>query len=133
MLFEENNKAIYIQIADRICDEIVNGTYPPDSRLPSVREYAADMQVNANTVMRSYERLAQRGHIYNRRGIGFFVAPDARRRILDERGSDLVDNRLDNIFSLLHHLGIDPDTLRDAYAAYLQRFSAECNNSINSL
>lgn len=123
MLFEENNKAIYIQIADRICDEIVNGTYPPDSRLPSVREYAADMQVNANTVMRSYERLAQQGYIYNRRGIGFFISPDARQKILDARGSDLVDNRLENIFSLLSHLNIDPDQLRDAYRDYLLRNS----------
>ena len=121
MLFVENNKAIYIQISDRICDEIINGTYPPESRLPSVREYASDMQVNANTVMRSYERLAQRGHIYNRRGIGFFVAADARQRILDERGSDLIDKRLDNIFSLLQHLDITPDTLRDAYSDYLRR------------
>ncbi|MDE5664265.1 MAG: GntR family transcriptional regulator [Muribaculaceae bacterium] len=123
MLFEENNKAIYIQIADRICDEIVNGIYPPDSRLPSVREYAADMQVNANTVMRSYERLAQQGYIYNRRGIGFFISLDARQKILDARGSDLVDNRLENIFSLLSHLNIDPDQLRDAYRDYLLRNS----------
>lgn len=121
MLFEENNKAIYIQIADRICDEIVNGIYPPDSRLPSVREYAADIQVNANTVMRSYDRLSQKGYIYNRRGIGFFISPDARQKILDSRGSDLVKNKLDNIFSLLRHLDIDPDRLRDAYTDYLMR------------
>ena len=120
MLFEENNKAIYIQIADRICDEIVSGTYPPDSRLPSVREYAADIQVNANTVMRSYERLSNRGLIYNRRGIGFFVASEAREKILKERGDDLVDNKLGNIFSLLHHLGIAPDDLRDSYIRYLK-------------
>lgn len=121
MLFEENNKAIYIQIADRICDDIVSGAFPPDSRLPSVREYAADIQVNANTVMRSYERLSNRGYIYNRRGIGFFVASDARENILKERGDDLVDNKLDNIFSLLHHLGVKPDDLREAYIRYLEK------------
>lgn len=121
MLFEENNKAIYIQIADRICDEIVTGAFPPDSRLPSVREYAADIQVNANTVMRSYERLSNRGYIYNRRGIGFFVAAEAREKILKERGDDLVDNKLDNIFSLLHHLGVQPDDLRQSYIRYLEK------------
>ena len=120
MNFKES-KAIYLQIADRICDEILLGQYPEEERVPSVREYAAIVEVNANTVMRSYERLAQRGHIYNRRGIGFFVAADARQRILDERGSDLIDKRLDNIFSLLQHLDITPDTLRDAYSDYLRR------------
>lgn len=121
MQFEENNKAIYIQIADRICDEIISGRFDAGARLPSVRDFAADMQVNANTVMRSYERLAGKGYIFNKRGIGFFISPDAREKILNERGTDLVDNRLHNIFSLLSHLGIEPDTLRKAYADYLER------------
>lgn len=121
MQFEENNKAIYIQIADRICDEIISGRFEAGARLPSVRDFAADMQVNANTVMRSYERLAGKGYIFNKRGIGFFISADAREKILNERGADLVDNRLDNIFSLLSHLGIDPDSLRKAYADYLER------------
>ena len=121
MQFEENNKAIYIQIADRICDEIISGRFDAGARLPSVRDFAADMQVNANTVMRSYERLAGKGYIFNKRGIGFFISPDAREKILNERGTDLVDNRLHNIFSLLSHLGIEPDTLRMAYADYLER------------
>ena len=121
MQFEENNKAIYIQIADRICDEIISGRFDAGARLPSVRDFAADMQVNANTVMRSYERLAGKGYIFNKRGIGFFISPDAREKILNGRGTDLVDNRLHNIFSLLSHLGIEPDTLRKAYADYLER------------
>ena len=121
MIFEENNKAIYLQIADRICDEIISGRFDAGARLPSVRDFAADMQVNANTVMRSYERLAGKGYIFNKRGIGFFISPDAREKILNERGTDLVDNRLHNIFSLLSHLGIEPDTLRKAYADYLER------------
>lgn len=74
MIFEENNKAIYLQIVDRICDDIMTGKYDADSRLPSVREYAVAAEVNANTVMRSYERLAARELIYNKRGIGFFVS-----------------------------------------------------------
>ena len=121
MQFEENNKAIYIQIADRICDEIISGRFDAGARPPSVRDFAADMQVNANTVMRSYERLAGKGYIFNKRGIGFFISPDAREKILNERGTDLVDNRLHNIFSPLSHLGIEPDTLRKAYADYLER------------
>ena len=122
MDFNEN-KPIYLQITDGIMDEILAEIYPAEGRLLSVREYAAKVEVNANTVMRSYERLAQQGYIYNRRGIGFFISPDARQKILDARGSDLVDNRLENIFSLLSHLNIDPDQLRDAYRDYLLRNS----------
>ncbi len=80
MIFEENNKAIYLQIADRICDDIMQGKYDSDNRIPSVREYAASVEVNANTVMRSYERLTSRNLIFNKRGIGFFVSPDAKEK-----------------------------------------------------
>lgn len=121
MNFETNNKAIYIQIADRICDEIVRERYPSDSRLPSVREFAADVQVNPNTVMRSYERLSDRGIIYNRRGIGFFVSPDARGKILAERKEELLKSSLDSMFDTLMHLDISPDDLRYAYAEFLEK------------
>lgn len=56
MNFKES-KAIYLQIADRICDEILLGQYPEEERIPSVREYAAIVEVNANTVMRSFDYL----------------------------------------------------------------------------
>ena len=70
MQFKKNNKAIYLQIADSICDRVLDGTFPPESRIPSVREYAAQVEVNANTVMRAYDHLASLGIIYNKRGIG---------------------------------------------------------------
>lgn len=119
MQFEENNKAIYLQIAERICDEIVEGKYGDDSRLPSVREYAALAEVNANTVMRSYERLASDNIIYNRRGIGFFVTPGAKVKIIKRRSDDLVDLRLDSFFKLLHSLDVSPEDLAKAYSNWI--------------
>lgn len=67
MIFKENNKAIYLQIADKICDDILTGHFLAGARIPSVREYAASLEVNANTVMRSYEYLERLGVIFNRR------------------------------------------------------------------
>lgn len=71
MNFKES-RAIYLQIADRICDDILLGQYEEEGRIPSVREYASIVEVNANTVMRSYEYLQSQEVIYNKRGIGFF-------------------------------------------------------------
>ena len=79
MQFKEN-QTIYLQIAERISDEILLGHYAIGSRIPSVREYAALVEVNANTVMRSYEFLQTQGIIFNKRGIGFFVSPDANNQ-----------------------------------------------------
>ncbi|MDE6142536.1 MAG: GntR family transcriptional regulator, partial [Muribaculaceae bacterium] len=74
MTFHED-KPIYLQITDSIMDSIISREYPPDSRLPSVREYAAKVEVNANTVMRSYAWLQHHSIKYNKRGNGFFVFP----------------------------------------------------------
>lgn len=120
MVFEENNKAIYLQIADRIADSIMNGDYDTDQRLPSVREYAASIEVNANTVMRSYDLLASKNLIYNKRGIGYFVSEGAKARIIKEKSEDLIQNQLPALFKLMNNLGITPEALKEVYDKFLK-------------
>lgn len=119
MIFDETNLAIYLQIADLICDEILNGKYEEESRLPSVREMAATVEVNSNTVMRSYDRLASQNMIYNKRGIGFFVSVGARQRILDEKLQNLLSNQFPSLFALLKQLKVTPERLREVYQKWL--------------
>jgi DNA-binding transcriptional regulator YhcF (GntR family) len=71
--------SIYLQIADYICERILLREWKVDERIPSVRELAMQLEVNPNTVMRTYEFLQQQNIIYNQRGIGYFVAADAIR------------------------------------------------------
>ena len=120
MVFEENNKAIYLQIADRLTDEILNGKYDNECRIPSVREYAGAVEVNANTVVRSYERLTAKGLIYQKRGIGFFVAPDAREKIMRERSEELINKQLPPLFKTLKYIGVTPEQLKDLYTDFLE-------------
>ena len=89
-----NDKAIYLQIADRLSDEILAGTYKAFDRIPSVREYAATLGVNANTAVKAYDQLAQEGIIYNKRGLGYFVAEDAQRHIKKTLDGECVRNVL---------------------------------------
>ena len=77
MIFN-NDKPIYLQMADRLSDEILAGTYHDDERIPSVREYAVLLQVNTNTAVKAYEELARNEIIYNRRGLGYFVTKGAK-------------------------------------------------------
>ena len=65
------DKPIYLQIADVFAEEILSGALKGDDRIPSVREYGAQIGVNPNTVMRVYEKLTQEEIIYNKRGIGY--------------------------------------------------------------
>lgn len=102
----DSNKSIYLQICDAICESILKGDLGPDSRIPSVREYGAEIGVNPNTVMRSYEKLTGEGIIYNRRGIGYFISKDARRIVLDTRRQDFLENELPQILRKMELLGI---------------------------
>lgn len=123
MNFTEN-KAIYLQIAERICDEILSGCYAPDERIPSVREYAGIVEVNANTVMRSYEQLQSQEIIYNKRGIGYFVATEAVKIIQRLRRATFLTSEASYFFKQLHSLNISPEELVEMYQDYIQHQKA---------
>jgi GntR family transcriptional regulator len=101
-----SNKSIYLQIADSICERILSGELQSEDRIPSVREYGSETGVNPNTVMRSYEKLTADGVIYNKRGIGYFVAPDASEKVLQAFRNDFLTNEWPTIRRKLKLLGL---------------------------
>jgi Predicted transcriptional regulators len=114
----KDNKAIYLQIADKICDDVMTGVHPPGSRIASVREYAAQVEVNSNTVMRSYDYLANAGILYNKRGIGFFISDDARHKITEIRRESFLNDEIFYFFKQLNLLDITPADLSAMYEEY---------------
>jgi DNA-binding transcriptional regulator YhcF (GntR family) len=123
MNFKEN-KPIYQQIADHICDEIIAGKLTPDARIPSVREYAAELEVNANTVMRTFDTLQSLEIIYNKRGIGYFVDSEARAKILQSRRNSFMEEESQQFFRQAHSLVISVSEITAMYQIY-------CNNQKN--
>ena len=121
MKFKENNKAIYLQIADKISDDILLGTILPGACIPSVREYASTLEVNANTIMRSYEYLERQGVIFNRRGIGFFITDDAPHVISELRKETFIEGEMPSFFHQLNLLGVSPDELKSMFEQYLAK------------
>lgn len=110
-----NDKAIYLQMADRLCDEILAGTYGADGRIPSVREYAVMLEVNTNTAVKAYDALARDGIIYNRRGLGYFVSPTARDTIMQSRRREFIDRKLPEMFRNMRLLGIGIDEVTERW------------------
>ena len=114
MDFKES-KPIYLQIADRICNEILTGTYLENERIPSVREYASGLEVNANTVVRSYDYLQNSDVIFNKRGIGYFVSPGAVSRILQIRRNLFMTTQLEEFFKEIDVLKISISEIVELY------------------
>ena len=120
MNFKEN-KAIYLQIAERISDEILVGHYPEEGRIPSVREYAAIVEVNANTAMRSFDYLQSQNIIYNKRGIGYFVSVGAKELIRSFRRDVFLKEEVGYFFGQLATLNISISEIETMYQEYIQK------------
>ncbi|MDE7403385.1 MAG: GntR family transcriptional regulator [Muribaculaceae bacterium] len=110
MEFREN-KPIYLQLADQLLDEVERGQSSGGDRLLSVREYAGKTGVNVNTVMRAYNWLQQEDVIFNRRGIGYFFADDARERVLNMRRREFWDKELPYFIDRMRALEISPEEI----------------------
>ena len=110
MEFEEN-KPIYLQIVDGICERVLNGTFKAGERIPSVREWAATIGVNPNTVARAYDTMAGRNIIFNTRGIGFSVAENAVEVILAEARRKFVEEEFPAVRKRAELLGINLNEL----------------------
>lgn len=108
-----DTKPIYLQICDAVCERILTGGLRPDERIPSVREYGAELGVNPNTMMRTYEKLTADGIIYNRRGIGYFVSPDARERVLEHERDSFMRQELPQIRRRMRLLGIGAEVFNE--------------------
>lgn len=117
MTFKEN-KPIYLQIADRIMDEILQHVYEEEGRILSVREYAGVVEVNANTVVRTYDYLQNQGIIYNKRGLGYFVSPGAAQKIVALRKGTFLQQVLPDVFKEMYLLHIPMETLAEMFEAY---------------
>jgi DNA-binding transcriptional regulator YhcF (GntR family) len=107
MDFNEH-KPIYLQISDTISDKILSGEWIPGERIPSVRELGSTLGVNPNTIMRTYDYLQNIEIIFNKRGVGYFTADDARDKIVDLQRREFLNEELPLIQKKMSLLGIDP-------------------------
>ena len=108
----EDHKPIYLQISDTICEKIINNEYAEDARIPSVREMGALLGVNPNTIMRSYEYLKSIEVIYDKRGVGFFIAPKAKRIVKKIYKEDFIEKEVPTLIKKMKLLDIEIDDLK---------------------
>ena len=106
MEFKEN-PAIYIQIAEYVCEQILLKKWKLGDKIISIRDLAVNMEVNPNTVQRAYDFLQQQDIITNKRGIGYFIEDDAMDRILNFRREQFIENELPVFMRNIYLLKID--------------------------
>jgi len=118
MDFKEN-PAIYIQIAEYVCEQILLKKWNLGDKIISIRDLAVSMEVNPNTVQRSYDFLQQREIITNKRGIGYFIEDDAMERILTFRREQFMENELPVFMRNIYLLKIDFKEIKSLFEQFV--------------
>lgn len=110
--------AIYLQIVEMVCENIVSKRWEEGEKIPSVRELAVNVEVNPNTVMRSYTYLQERDIIHMKRGIGYFVSENAYSHTVEIMKTNFVRNDLPMFFKTIKLLNMDFEELKERFAQY---------------
>jgi DNA-binding transcriptional regulator YhcF (GntR family) len=115
-----DSPAIYIQIAEYVCEQILLKKWKLGDKIISIRELAVTIEVNPNTVQRAYDFLQQQNIITNKRGIGYFTEPDAMERILSFRREQFMENELPVFLRNLYLLKLDMKEIKTLYDQFIK-------------
>ena len=115
-----DNQAVYLQIVDYVCEQILTKNWKADEKIISIRDLAIELQVTPNTVQRSYDFIQQMDIITNQRGVGFFLEKDAIKKILIYKRNEFVSRELPIVFKNMHLLKIDLKEIESLFNSYMK-------------
>lgn len=121
----KDTQSIYLQIADYFCENILLKKWKPGDRIPSVREMAVNIEVNPNTVMRTFNYLQDKGIIFNKRGIGYFVSEDGFQKTMALRKEVFVNQELPKFFKEMELLNLSLNDVNTYYKKHIENRSDE--------
>ncbi|MEH6583166.1 MAG: GntR family transcriptional regulator [Halioglobus sp.] len=108
MSVEWNDKQpIYIQLRELVVQRIMDGSFAEGEAIPSVRQVAADYQINHLTVGKAYQELVDTGLLEKRRGLGMFVQSGARVALTDNEQQKFFDEEVPAFVERVQALGMD--------------------------
>ncbi len=118
MEFKEN-QAIYLQIANHFFENILQRKWTGGEKIPSIRDMAVEFEVNPNTTMRTFNYLQEKGIIYNKRGIGYYVADDGYEKARALKKEQFVNEDLAGLFRTMQLVGISFEDLKKYYNEFV--------------
>ncbi len=119
-----DNQAIYMQIADFMCEHILQKKWLEGEKIPSIRDIAVKVEVNPNTALRTFNYLQDQGIIYNKRGIGYFIADQGYKKTLELKKKQFIKEELPKMFRLLDLVHLSFEDIKQ----YYQLYRKELNN-----
>jgi len=112
-LLIDDSRPIFVQIAERIENDIIEGTLPEESQVPSTNQFAAFYQINPATAAKGVNLLTEQGILYKKRGIGMFVAAGAKASLVEKRKEQFFEQYVVTMMREAEKLGITQEQLAD--------------------
>ncbi|MDG0794324.1 GntR family transcriptional regulator [Cohnella ginsengisoli] len=109
----DDSRPIFVQIAERIENDIIEGALPEESQVPSTNQFAAFYQINPATAAKGVNLLTEQGILYKKRGIGMFVAAGAKASLVEKRKEQFFEQYVVTMMREAEKLGITQDQLAD--------------------
>jgi len=106
-----DSQPIYRQLRDRVVAMILDAQLADGDALPSVRNVATEGRINPLTVLKAYQQLTDEGLVEKRRGLGMFVMPGARQRLLQDERERFLKEQWPEIRATIHRLGLAGELL----------------------
>lgn len=117
----KDDQPIYRQLQERILGLILKGSIKEGEPIPSVRQVAADYQINHLTVAKAYQELVDAGLVEKRRGLGMFVIPGARQKAMASEREKFVQQELPQIVQRAQQLGMKEAELVEKISQMMKR------------
>lgn len=109
----DNNKPIYLQIREKIEDQIVTGLLKEGDQAPSTNQLVNFYKVNHVTVSKGVNQLVDEGILFKKRGVGMFVAEGAKEKLIQQRKEKFIEDHLIKLVEEANILGITEEELID--------------------
>ena len=107
----DQEKPIFIQIAEGIEDGILTGAFPEESQIPSITEFSVNYKINPATALKGINLLVDEAIIFKKRGVGMFVAQGAVSKLKKKRQDQFYDNYIHKLVDEAKRLGITSDEI----------------------
>lgn len=107
----ENEKPIFIQIAEGIEDAIVTGAFAEESKIPSITEFSVSYKINPATALKGINILVDSGIVYKKRGVGMFVKEGAKELLTLKRRDAFFNDYVKKMLSEAQRLGISKEDI----------------------
>lgn len=109
----DDGRPIFVQIAEKIEDDILEGRLAEESQAPSTNQFASFYRINPATAAKGVNQLVDQGILYKKRGIGMFVATGAREKLRENRKEQFYEQYIVTMIQEAEKLGISLDQLME--------------------